>query len=59
MARRVPGMAERNTGEEMNEKINVGTPAEVYHQGGLYKDIFDASARSMNAETINKFIVSA
>ena len=38
---------------------NNGTPAEVYHQGGLYKDISDASARSMNAETINKFIVSA
>ena len=39
--------------------VQHGTPAEVYHQGGLYKDIFDASARSMNAETINKFIVSA
>ena len=39
--------------------VQHGTPAEMYHQGGLYKDIFDASARSMNAETINKFIVSA
>lgn len=38
---------------------NNGTPAEVYHQGGLYKDISDVSARSRNAETINKFIVSA
>lgn len=35
-----------------------GTPAEVYHQGGLYKDIFDASARSMNAEMINRYISS-
>ena len=83
MARRVPGMAERNTGEKNRTVIIIshnigqilhsdviyvldrghvvqhGTPAEVYHQGGLYKDIFDASARSMNAETINKFIVSA
>ena len=25
---------------------------EVYRQGGLYKDIFDASARSMNADRI-------
>ena len=29
-----------------------GTPAEVYRQGGLYKDIFDASARSMNVDKI-------
>ena len=29
-----------------------GTPAEVYHQGGLYKEIFDASARSMNVDKI-------
>ena len=29
-----------------------GTPTEVYHQGGLYKDIFDAAARSMNADMI-------
>ena len=35
-----------------------GTPAEVYHQGGLYKEIFDASARSMNAEMINSYINS-
>lgn len=25
---------------------------EVYRQGGLYKDIFDASARSMNVDKI-------
>ena len=29
-----------------------GTPDEVYHSGGLYKDILDASARSMNADKI-------
>ena len=29
-----------------------GTPTEVYRQGGLYKDIFDASARSMNVDKI-------
>ena len=29
-----------------------GTPAEVYRQGGLYKDIFDASSRSMNVDKI-------
>ena len=28
--------------------VQQGTPDEVYAQGGLYKDIFDASARSMN-----------
>jgi len=32
--------------------VQSGTPADVYRQGGLYKDIFDASARSMNAEKI-------
>ena len=29
-----------------------GTPDEVYSQGGLYKEIFDASARSMNVDKI-------
>lgn len=32
--------------------VQSGTPTEVYRQGGLYKDIFDASARSMNASKI-------
>ena len=32
--------------------VQSGTPSEVYHQGGLYKDIFDASARSMNVDKI-------
>lgn len=32
--------------------VQSGSPADVYRQGGLYKDIFDASARSMNAEKI-------
>jgi hypothetical protein len=30
----------------------MGTPDDVYRQGGLYKEIFDASARSMNADKI-------
>ncbi|MBR1792200.1 MAG: ABC transporter ATP-binding protein [Bacteroidales bacterium] len=33
-----------------------GTPMEVYRQGGLYKDIFDASARSMNVDKIAETI---
>jgi ABC-type multidrug transport system fused ATPase/permease subunit len=32
--------------------VQGGTPQEVYAQGGLYKDIFDASARSMNIDKI-------
>ena len=32
--------------------VQSGVPSEVYQQGGLYKDIFDASARSMNADKI-------
>ena len=32
--------------------VQQGSPDEVYRQGGLYKDIFDASARSMNADKI-------
>lgn len=34
-----------------------GTPKEVYNQGGLYKDIFDASARSMNVDKIAETMV--
>ena len=38
--------------------VQHGAPQEVYRQGGLYKDIFDASARSINvdkiAETLDK-----
>ena len=34
------------------ESVQSGAPAEVYRQGGLYKEIFDASARSMNADKI-------
>ena len=29
-----------------------GVPSEVYRQGGVYKEIFDASARSMNVDKI-------
>ncbi len=32
--------------------VQGGTPKEVYQQGGVYKDIFDASARSMNVDKI-------
>lgn len=32
--------------------VQSGSPQEVYQQGGLYKQIFDASARSMNADKI-------
>ena len=32
--------------------VQSGAPDEVYQQGGLYKEIFDASARSMNADKI-------
>lgn len=32
--------------------VQHGSPTEVYHQGGLYKEIFDASARSMNVDKI-------
>lgn len=34
--------------------VQQGTPQEVYRQGGLYKDIFDASARSMNVDKISE-----
>ena len=36
--------------------VQGGTPDEVYRQGGLYRDIFDASARSMNVDKIAKAI---
>ncbi|MBR1550364.1 MAG: ABC transporter ATP-binding protein [Bacteroidales bacterium] len=32
--------------------VQQGAPQEVYRQGGLYKEIFDASARSMNVDKI-------
>ena len=32
--------------------VQQGSPADVYRQRGLYKEIFDASARSMNADKI-------
>ncbi|MBR2959156.1 MAG: ABC transporter ATP-binding protein [Bacteroidales bacterium] len=32
--------------------VQHGSPQEVYRQGGLYKEIFDASARSMNVDKI-------
>jgi ABC-type multidrug transport system fused ATPase/permease subunit len=37
---------------EQGRVIESGTPTEVYRQGGRYKDLFDASARSMNANKI-------
>ncbi|MBR6868176.1 MAG: ABC transporter ATP-binding protein [Prevotella sp.] len=36
--------------------VQKGSPAEVYRQGGLYKDIFDASARSMNVDKIADYL---
>ncbi len=36
--------------------IEHGTHQEVYHQNGVYKEIFDASARSLNIEKISKTI---
>jgi len=36
--------------------VESGTHEEVYHQGGVYKEIFDASARSLNVEKINETI---
>lgn len=43
---------------EHGRVVQSGTPQEVYHQGGLYKDIFDASARSMNINKIASTIES-
>lgn len=37
---------------EHGRVVQNGTPSEVYRQGGPYKDIFDASARSMNVDKI-------
>ena len=37
---------------DMGHAVQHGTPTEVYQQGGLYKEIFDASARSMNVDKI-------
>lgn len=36
--------------------VESGTHEEVYRQGGTYKEIFDASARSLNVEKINDTI---
>ena len=33
-----------------------GDPDEIYKKGGIYKDIIDASARSLNIEKIAKTI---
>ena len=37
---------------EQGRVVEQGKPADVYRQGGRYKQIFDASARSMNADKI-------
>ena len=37
---------------ENGHVVQQGTPSEVYQQGGLYKEIFEASARSMNVDKI-------
>ena len=33
-----------------------GTPDDIYRKGGVYKDILDASARSLNIEKIARTI---
>ena len=43
---------------QKGQVVQGGTPQEVYRQGGLYKDIFDASARSMNIDKIASTIGS-
>ena len=43
---------------ERGRVVQSGSPQEVYRQGGLYKDIFDASARSMNVDKIASTIES-
>lgn len=37
---------------EQGRVVQSGKPMEVYQQGGRYKEIFDASVRSMNADKI-------
>ena len=37
---------------EQGRVVQSGKPMEVYQQGGRYKEIFDASARSMNVDKI-------
>ena len=37
---------------EQGRVVQSGKPMEVYQLGGVYKEIFDASARSMNADKI-------
>jgi len=37
---------------EQGRVVECGKPDDVYKQGGRYKEIFDASARSMNADRI-------
>lgn len=34
--------------------VEAGTHEEVYAQDGVYKDIFDAMARSLNIDKISK-----
>ena len=37
---------------QQGRMVQSGAPSDVYQQGGLYKEIFDASARSMNVDKI-------
>ncbi len=43
---------------EQGRVVQGGTPSEVYRKGGLYKEIFDASARSMNVDKIASTITN-
>ena len=36
--------------------VQSGSPTDVYRQGGLYKEIFDASASSMNVDKIASIV---
>jgi ABC-type bacteriocin/lantibiotic exporter with double-glycine peptidase domain len=41
---------------KLGKVLEAGTHEEVYHMNGVYKEIFDASARSLNVEKINDTI---
>jgi len=44
---------------EQGRVVQGGRPDDVYREGGLYKDIFDASARSLNVDKIASTISEA
>ena len=46
-------------GENTGHVEESGDPDEIYKKGGIYKDIIDASARSLNIEKIARTIDDA